>query len=587
MKEIIKILQNYKLAKKEFFVALLTRMFLAGILLYVPILIRNIYKVLEKAWAVEELYIAIWILAAVSLGIVVIILFANIYEAKLWLRVYKRKSLIYRENILDKNSKEILNVWTWKILTRIESGVFAETDIFTRLLQIISGVLFRWTIIIIVVSSFMIEFLYFTIVAIVFLVLCVYLLKPYIKRNNKIEQENWEEDGRNRVRIIMEQLAINLYWKQKYELTKNKKNLDWAEKYWLRADIANEAFYKLVEFIIRFLEIGTFIVIGTIILQWGEYWIADLVMFSGFILLLWEPLDTAISHINTINRNWEKYKKLRNFIDIPNTIINWSSKYIYKTGLIEFKNIDFNYTPERKIFENLNLELLAWKKNALIWHSGWGKSTVTKLILRLYDIKKWEILLDGQEIKSLDIQTFYDKIWYLPQEPAIFDGTIRENMEYAFSETEVGNADLCSTEDRESLIWKALEKAQIDDLIKNLEKWLDTEVWEKWIKLSGWEKQRLAIARIFLKNPEIIILDEPTSALDSISEAKITQSLEELIKWKTSIVIAHRLQTVMNADKIIVIENGKIEAEGKHKELLKNSEVYKNLVDLQNGKIVE
>ena len=284
---------------------------------------------------------------------------------------------------------------------------------------------------------------------------------------------------------------------------------------------------------------------------------------------------------------WSKYLSLQKFLWEPNTIVNGKDQYAYKKWSIEFRNIDFSYSAERQIFEAFNLKLLAWKKNALIWHSGWWKSTITKLILRLYDIQNWEILLDWQEIKTLDIQTFYNKIWYLPQEPAIFDGTIRENMEYAFSETGVGNADLHSLQDREKLIWKALEKAQIDDLVKQLEKWLDTEVWEKWIKLSGWEKQRLAIARIFLKDPEIIILDEPTSALDSISEAKITQSLEELALWKTSIVIAHRLQTVMNADKIVVIEGWKIEAEWKHEELLKRSEVYKNLVDLQNGKIAE
>jgi len=124
-------------------------------------------------------------------------------------------------------------------------------------------------------------------------------------------------------------------------------------------------------------------------------------------------------------------------------------------------------------------------------------------------------------------------------------------------------------------------------MVKKLEKWLETEVGEKWVKLSWWEKQRLAIARIFLKNPKIIILDEPTSALDSISESEITKALDKLMKWRTSIVIAHRLQTVMHSDKIIVLENGKIEDEWSHIELMKKSKIYKTLVDLQNGEIVE
>ena len=214
----------------------------------------------------------------------------------------------------------------------------------------------------------------------------------------------------------------------------------------------------------------------------------------------------------------------------------------------------------------------------------------TKLILRLYDIQKWELLIDWQDIKDLDINSFYKEIWYLPQEPAIFDWTIRENMEYAFNEIPLSQPfppREKGVEQKENLIWEALKKAKIDDMIKWLEKWLDTEVGEKWIKLSWWEKQRLAIARIFLKNPKIIILDEPTSALDSISEAKVVESLDELTKWKTSIVIAHRLQTVMKSDKIIVIENWKIESQWTHKELINKSETYKTLVDLQNWKILE
>jgi len=181
-------------------------------------------------------------------------------------------------------------------------------------------------------------------------------------------------------------------------------------------------------------------------------------------------------------------------------------------------------------------------------------------------------------LKELKIESFYKEIWYLPQEPWIFDGTIRENMEYAFDE---------DIKNKEKLIWEALEKAQISEMVQKLEHWLDTEVWEKWVKLSWGEKQRLAIARIFLKNPKIIILDEPTSALDSISENKITKALDELMKNKTSIIIAHRLQTIMHCDKITVLENWKIESEGKHTELMKKSEIYKTLVDLQNWKINE
>jgi ATP-binding cassette subfamily B protein len=220
------------------------------------------------------------------------------------------------------------------------------------------------------------------------------------------------------------------------------------------------------------------------------------------------------------------------------------------------------------------LDFLPWKKNALVWHSWGWKSTIIKLILRLFDYQKWEILIDWQDLKNLKIETLYKSIWYLPQDPAIFDWTIRENLEYAFKDNKKYN---------DEVLLEALKKARIYDMVKKSKDQLESEIWEKWIKLSGWEKQRLAIARIFLRKPDIIILDEPTSALDSISESKITKTLEELLKWKTSIIIAHRLQTIMKSDKIIVIEEWKIEAQWNHKELIEKSKTYKKLVSLQNS----
>ncbi|USN58248.1 MAG: ATP-binding cassette domain-containing protein [Candidatus Peribacteria bacterium] len=235
----------------------------------------------------------------------------------------------------------------------------------------------------------------------------------------------------------------------------------------------------------------------------------------------------------------------------------------------------------------MSLHIRAGKKNAIIGHSGGGKSTIVKMLLRLYDYQSGSIQIDGQDLKSFKIDTLYQHIGYLPQEPAIFDGTIRENLEYALNiDKRVKDKGKSNMYD-DAIMWKALKDAQVDDMVRNLEHGLDTEVGEKGIKLSGGEKQRLAIARIFLKNLEIIILDEPTSALDSISEDKITASLNELMQGKTSIVIAHRLQTVMNADNIVIIENGKIADEGTHTELLKKSKIYKKLVDLQHGRLVE
>ncbi|MCP4523561.1 MAG: ABC transporter ATP-binding protein, partial [Candidatus Gracilibacteria bacterium] len=402
--------------------------------------------------------------------------------------------------------------------------------------------------------------------------------RRYIEKYNKAEQELWEHDGKNKAKILMENLIIRVFNKEKYELKKSNEILEKIPKFGIKVSIANTIFYDFLELLLRLLEIGVYAVIGAVIITQGDLEISYLIMLTTYVWFLWWPIDKAISSLNVINRSWEKYKKLQDFLGKENKIKNGKEDFQYNKGAIEFKNVGFSYNDTKEIFKNLDLKLLDGKKNALVGHSGGGKSTFTKVLLRIFDYHSGEIFIDKQELKTLNMDSFYKYIGYLPQEASVFDGTIRENLEYAF-DGDVQNKD--------TLIWKALKDARIDDMIKGLEKGLETEVGEKGIKLSGGERQRLAIARIFLKNPEIIILDEPTSALDSISEAKITKSLNKLMNGRTSIIIAHRLQTVMHADKIIVFENGKVETQGTHDELMKNSVIYKKLVDLQNGKINE
>ena len=206
-----------------------------------------------------------------------------------------------------------------------------------------------------------------------------------------------------------------------------------------------------------------------------------------------------------------------------------------------------------------------------MWQSGGGKSTLVKLISWYIRQDSWDILVDNQNLKDVSLKSYYKDIWYLTQEPSVFDGTIRENLLYAVTE------DTCQDE-----IDNIIELAHCE-FIYDLPFGLDTEIWERGVKLSGGQKQRLAIAKIFLKNPKIIILDEPTSALDSLSEQKITEAMHNLFKNRTVLVIAHRLQTVKYADDIIVIENGKIKERGTHKELVKHHWFYKQMLDLQSG----
>jgi len=580
MKEIIKILNNYKIVKKEFLIWLSVWMIFIMISLSYPKITQYLIEIIEHKWSLNDFYYWIIFLFTYTLVFIWMNIIHDYFRIKVWMNLFKKKWIYYQKEVLNKNYKDIVDIWTWKLVTRLESGVEREVNIFSSIFNILVEAIFRWLVVIIILLFYIPKLIFIVLWWIIVLFIWNYYLRKYISKYTKLEQEFIEDFWVNKTRIVMENLTIKLFSKKEIELNKIEKCLEWSKICWIKVSIANEIYYKLLEWILKLIELWAYFVIWYIILKEWTYDIAYLIMIIWYIWFLWTPIDKAVSNLNRINRDLEKYKKLQEFIKKPNDIEDWKKDYIYKTWKIEFKNLDFWYSEKNNIFKNLNLNFLEWKKNALVWHSWGWKSTIIKILLRLYDYGNWEILLDWQELKKIKIESFYKEIWYLPQDPGIFDWTIRENMEYAFSEDG-------ETRDKEKLIWEALEKSQVSDMVKKLEKGLDTEVWEKWVKLSWWEKQRLAIARIFLKNPKIIILDEPTSALDSISEARITKALDELMKNRTSIIIAHRLQTVMHSDKISVLENWKIESEGKHNELLQKSEVYKTLIDLQNGEIIE
>ena len=206
---------------------------------------------------------------------------------------------------------------------------------------------------------------------------------------------------------------------------------------------------------------------------------------------------------------------------------------------------------------------------ALVGHSGSGKSTLLNLIPRIYDPTSGQILIDEQLIKDINLSSLRKEISIVDQNTTLFDDTVFNNIKYAKPEA------------AKEEIYKAAEMSMSLDFINNLDKKFETIIGENGVKLSGGEKQRLSIARAFLKNSKIILLDEATSSLDSETEEKIQKALVELTSNKTTVVIAHRLSTILSSDKIYVIDNGSVVAEGKHNELLESSDIYKNFYNKQ------
>ena len=257
--------------------------------------------------------------------------------------------------------------------------------------------------------------------------------------------------------------------------------------------------------------------------------------------------------------------------------VNGAEELIVQTGSVSFNNVTFSYADAQDdaVFNNLSLAIPSGQRVGLAGHSGGGKTTLTKLLLRFADIDGGAISIDGRDIHAVTQASLREAIAYVPQEPFLFHRTLRENIAY-------GKPDATSEE-----IYKAAKQAHALEFIENLPQKFDTVVGERGVKLSGGQRQRLAIARAILKDAPILVLDEATSALDSESEKLIQESLDELMKGRTSIIIAHRLSTIAKLDRIIVLDNGMIVEDGSHAELLNKNGTYAKLWAHQSGGFLE
>ncbi len=238
-------------------------------------------------------------------------------------------------------------------------------------------------------------------------------------------------------------------------------------------------------------------------------------------------------------------------------------------GQICYKDVSFEYIAGKPVLKNINLDIQSGQTVALVGNSGGGKTTISALLPRFYDVSGGEITLDGINIKNLDLNSLREQIAVVFQDNFLFGGTIRENI--VFGRQEVTPEQL----------QQAVKSACLEEFIASLPDGLDTVVGERGVTLSGGQKQRVAIARAFIKNAPILILDEATSALDNKSEAIVQQAIDNLMKSRTVLVIAHRLSTVRNADKIVVINNGEIAEIGTHDELIAKNGAYAALYKTQ------
>ena len=340
------------------------------------------------------------------------------------------------------------------------------------------------------------------------------------------------------------------------------------------------AFYKTMatsssfNYVLMRLITLTSLVFGAYFTIKGELTTGELV---GFVLLA----NTFVKPIERINTMVEMYPKgfagFKRFneelarkpaiVDSPNAKVA-----PHFNGNIHYDNVSFEYDDGRPVLENINLEIKAGEMVAFVGPSGAGKTTLINLLPRFYDTTKGSISIDGVNIKDYTLSSLRGQIGTVQQDVFLFNGTIRENVLY-------GKLDASDEE-----VERAIEAAKLKEVIEEFPEGLETPIGERGVKLSGGQKQRLSIARIFLKNPSILILDEATSALDTQTEQFIQNSFDELSKGRTTLVIAHRLATIKNVDRIIVVTPDGIVEQGTHKELLEKNGHYAELYYAQFGK---
>ena len=286
--------------------------------------------------------------------------------------------------------------------------------------------------------------------------------------------------------------------------------------------------------------------------------------------LLW-PLTELGDTFDLYQRAMASFNRIFSLKNESSEIGNGDVEFKKLENKIELKDVSFSYVDNFNVLNNVDLTINAGQTTAIVGSTGSGKSTLIKLLLRLYEINNGSISYDSNSLKDIELSSLREKIGLVSQDVFLFEGTVIENIAYG---------DLNASE---SEVWNAAQKSEADEFINNLPQKEETIVGERGQKLSGGQRQRISIARAILKNPEILILDEATSSVDNETEAAIQRSLDILKKDRTVIVIAHRLSTVRNADIIYVLENGSVVESGNHESLLDIDGVYSKLWSVQTG----
>ena len=535
-------------------------------------------EIFKKATTLIQNYDAEWVKKLIITYIIIVCVYIvfNYIIRNVSIGIqYKWTQLIQKKlfpEFFKLDNTTVEKLWTWKLQFIMNDWINLRRWLFKKLCEKVPDLII--TTIYVLYQIYLTGWIKFIIIFLIIFCIIFILIKSFQKRRlPEMVSKRWimAEHWRQFVKTIMSKMEILQNNKEQFEIEKDNEILQTAFKSHIK--INNWAWW-----IYRVWTIFSFI-LNIFILY---YWYLVITNNGDLSLFVW-LLASATLFQKVIDNSAQLYKEFTNefagvqklwdtFAEIPkmkNTFKDTPFKY--KSGDIEIKYITFGYTEHRNVFEHFSLDIKWWTKTAFVWESGSWKTTLMKLIAWYLLLEEWEIYVDKQEIHHVDLYSYFSHIGFLTQDPSVFDWTIYDNLVYALKE-----------QPTDAKLKKVIKAAKCE-FIYDFAEWLQTEIWEKWVRLSWWQKQRLAIAKIMLKNPDIILLDEPTSALDSFNEEEISQALNNLFEWKTVIIVAHRLQTVKSADRILLFEEWKVIEDWTHQSLIRKNWKYKKMLDLQSG----
>ena len=410
--------------------------------------------------------------------------------------------------------------------------------------------------------------------ALIMMPLAVIVAKSLGKRINKAVTESAKIEGgltSYLSEVIKGTRMIKIYQQENFEFDRSTKKIDERTNIQIKIGSILIRATPIME-ILTGIMIGGFVYYSGLMIANGQMQINNFFSFLTAMMLAYQPIRSLATINMLFNQGAVGADRVFNVLDAEPSIreISSASNLNIKKGTIKFEEVNFSYANTKKeAIKNINISIEGSTTVALVGHSGAGKSTIVNLLPRFYDPQKGAVYIDEQNISSVTLSSLRKNISMVSQDIVLFDDTVRANVAYA------------NMSASEKQIKEACDLAAAGEFIENLPQKFETIIGENGVRLSGGEKQRISIARAFLKNSPIILLDEATSSLDAESEEKVQNAIMNLTKNRTTLVIAHRLSTIIRADKIILVNRGEISDFGTHNELLKSSMIYKNLYSKQ------